>query len=694
LLPASADEFLHALLGNDPSLEPLKQLLIARTEGNPFFLEESVRTLVEAGVLVGERGAYRLAQALPTIQVPATVQAVLAARIDRLPPEEKRLLQTAAVIGTEVSLPLLQAIAELPEAALQGGLTHLQAAEFLYETRLFPEREYTFKHALTHEVAYSTLLQKRRHALHAQIVEALEALSPDRVAEQVERLARHALRGKVWAKALTYCRQAGTKAATRSANREAVMCIEQALTALQHLPKSRDTMEQGIDLRFDLRNALLPLAEHGRIFDSMREAEALCEALDDQHRLGRVFSYMARSFFAVGDHDRAVESGQHALAIAAALEDVGLQVVTNFYLGVIYQLSGDYRRAIAFLRQTVALLEGEPSRKRVGLPYLPSVFARSFLVRCLAELGEFAEGSTRGEEGCRIAEAVDQPWDLLVAYFGLGLLYLYKGELRTAIPILERGLSLCQASDIPEWFSSTASELGLAYALSGRLTEALRLLEESVQLAISIGRRGRQSLWVARLSEGYLLAGRLEDATNHAMSAFELSCEHKEQGHQALSRWLSSPIHHAQGLSCQPGAVGLSPSPPDVDRSSHISQKQPRGNDSHVQEGQAAPCKPRRQSQGRSLQRVAPTVPAAPLWQRHWPDPYRGAPSCASFTQSLCGLLEDLLLQGRHFTEDPPGGQDVLEFLLRQATQLCRACKGALPLPVEGNGTFDAQLWP
>src|SRR5262249_44106761 len=154
--------------------------LIARTEGNPFFLEESVRTLVETGVLVGERGAYRLAQALPTIQVPATVQAVLAARIHPLPPDDKRLPQTAAVIGTEVPLALLQAIAELPEDAVQRGLAHLQAAEFLYETRLFPEREYTFKHALTHEVAYNSLLLERRRVLHARIVEALDALVGDR----------------------------------------------------------------------------------------------------------------------------------------------------------------------------------------------------------------------------------------------------------------------------------------------------------------------------------------------------------------------------------------------------------------------------------------------------------------------------------------------------------------------------------
>src|SRR5262249_11508183 len=134
LPPASADELLQALLGDDPSLVPLKPLLIARTAGNPFFLEESVRTLVETGGLVGEPGAYHLAQALPTIQVPATVQAILAARIDRLPPENKHLLQTAAVIGTDVPFALLRAIADVPEEALHRGLAHLQAAEVLYET--------------------------------------------------------------------------------------------------------------------------------------------------------------------------------------------------------------------------------------------------------------------------------------------------------------------------------------------------------------------------------------------------------------------------------------------------------------------------------------------------------------------------------------------------------------------------------
>jgi tetratricopeptide (TPR) repeat protein len=180
LPPESAQELLRALLGDGADLAPLKRLLVARTEGNPFFLEESVRTLVETGPLAGERGAYRLTRRIDHLQIPGSVQAILAARIDRLAPEDKRLLQAAAVIGKDVPLPLLLAIADASEQEMCGGLGRLGAAEFLYETRLFPDLEYTFKHALTHEVAYGSLLHDRRRELHARIARAIENLSPDR----------------------------------------------------------------------------------------------------------------------------------------------------------------------------------------------------------------------------------------------------------------------------------------------------------------------------------------------------------------------------------------------------------------------------------------------------------------------------------------------------------------------------------
>jgi class 3 adenylate cyclase/tetratricopeptide (TPR) repeat protein len=541
-LPAeSALDLLRGLLGEHAALAALAPVLIQRTQGNPFFLEESVQTLVETQVLVGERGAYRLAHALPSIQVPATVQAVLAARIDRLPPDEKRLLQTAAVVGTEVPLSLLQAIAACPEEALHHGLAHLQAAEFLYETHLFPDREYTFKHALTHEVAYGSLLQERRRMLHARIVAALEALAGDRLAEQVERLAHHALRGEVWDKAVAYCRQAGTKAAEHSAYREAVTYIEQALQALPHLPEGRETLEQAIDLRLDLRQAFFALTAHRPMFDPLREAEVLAEALGDQRRLGYVSAYLSQYFWAMGDQERALVSGQRALACAETLGDVPLQGIATLYLSQACTTLGEHQQAIAYSRRSVASFEGEQRRERCGLPYLPSVFSRSLLSNYLALAGAFAESIAVGEEGVQIAEATDHPLSRMAAYNGIGFPYVYKGDVHRAIPILERGLALCQAANIPPW-PILSSSLGTAYALCGRVTDALPLLEQAVAHGNAVGLLANQPLFIAYLSQGYLLAGRWEEATQSAQRALELARAHRARGHEAHALYVLGDV--------------------------------------------------------------------------------------------------------------------------------------------------------
>jgi class 3 adenylate cyclase/tetratricopeptide (TPR) repeat protein len=561
-LPAvSAHELLHALLGDDPSLAPLKELLIVRTEGNPFFLEESVRTLVETGVLVGTPGAYRLTpqvgaarrgrpevgnhRGLPLpldIQVPATVQAVLAARIDRLPPEEKRLLQTAAVLGMEVPLALLQAIAELPEEALHRGLTHLQASEFLYETRLFPEREYTFKHALTHEVAYCSLLQERRRTLHTRIVEALETLTGDHLANQVERLADHAVRGEVWDKALLYCRQAGTKAMERSACREAVGCYEQALAALEHLPEQRELHEQAIDLRLNLRNAHTVLGQHERILHDLRSAETLAEALDDQRRLGRVSVYMAQHFLIVGQYDRAMASGQRALALAAASGDSRTHIQANNCLGMVYFSQGDYRQAMAACRRVMALLEGERRYERYGEAAFLAVLSRTFLSFSLAEVGTFAEGMAVGEAGLRIAEAVQHPISLVVAYRGVGQPYLRQGKLHQALPVLERAVGLCEDADLPFHFSLLAPDIGAAYVLDGRVDEAVQLLERALEQATSRSTMPIRMLQLSTLGEAHLHAGRLEEAHTLVARALEYCRTQQARGHEAYVQRLLGDI--------------------------------------------------------------------------------------------------------------------------------------------------------
>jgi predicted ATPase len=236
-LPAeSAAALLEALLGEDPGLVTLKQLLVKR--GNPFFLEESVRTLVETKTLAGERGRYRLMQPAQTIHVPATVQVMLAARIDRLPPEDKHLLQVASVVGKEVPIALVPAIADVPEEALRRDLTCLQAAEFLYETRLFPDLEYTFKHALTHEVAYQSLLKIAREQYHGRIAQVLEERFPETTHTRPEWLAHYTQAART-EQAIAYWQRAGAKALQRSANVEAVSHLGMALELLKTQPDTR-----------------------------------------------------------------------------------------------------------------------------------------------------------------------------------------------------------------------------------------------------------------------------------------------------------------------------------------------------------------------------------------------------------------------------------------------------------------------
>jgi class 3 adenylate cyclase/tetratricopeptide (TPR) repeat protein len=546
LPPASADELLQALLGDDASLTPLKGLLITRTEGNPFFLEESVRTLVETGVLVGTPGAYRLAKPLQGMPVPATVQAVLAARIDRLPPEDKHLLQTAAVIGTDVPFVLLQAIADVPEEVLHRGLAHLQAAEFLYETRLFPEPEYTFTHALTHEVSYSILLLERRRGLHARLVEALEALTPERVAEQVERLAHHALQGEVWDKAVTYCQQAGARAQDRAAFREAVASFEQALQSLAHLPEDGDTRRLAIDLRLALGGPLRPLGEFGRLLALVGEAEVLARALDDRARLGRVLANMGQLHRITGDNASATAAGQQALELASELGESALQMQAAYFLGQTYSAIGDFSRAAELQRWNVEAADREADTPSANMRSQ----SRARLATILGALGEFAEGRQHGEEALRLATLEGRGQIPVIAHGSLGNLYLAQGDLEHASRVLEQGLTLCRASGNRDWLSQNAACLGSAYALQGRIAEGCALLEEAISESIRTGAR-QNSNWIARLSEVCRLAGRGEEAWQHARQALDLARQLKARGAEAFA------LH-------QLGAVQAHSDPPDA----------------------------------------------------------------------------------------------------------------------------------
>jgi len=514
--------------------ETQRRALVAQAEGNPFFLEELAWHAVE-------QGGWDAPES-----VPETVHAVLAARIDRLPPEEKHLLQTAAVIGPEVPVPLLQALAEYSEAALQRGLAHLQAAEFLHETRLFPEPVYSFKHALTHEVAYSSLLQARRRTLHARIVEILEAFSPGRLAEQGDRLAHHALRGEVWDKAVTFCQQIGTRANDHAAFGEARVAFEQALKALAHLHEDGDTRVMAIDLRLAMGDVLTPLGEHGRRLTLLGEAEALARALDDRARLGRVLVRRGDVLRVTGDTNSAIAAVQQALELAVELGERALEVQASHFLGRAYYVLGDFSQAAELMRWNMEAADRESSPPSAQY----RIRSQAWLAWTLSELGAFTESRRHGEEALRLANLVGRGVTPITAHGNLGHLCLAQGDLEYAVRVLDQGQALCHASGNRTLWRQIAGDLGYALALQGRLAEGRVLLEEAISESIRTGARQSPN-WIARLSEVCRLAGLGEEAWQHARQALDLARQQKVRGEEARA------LH-------QLGAVHAHADPPEV----------------------------------------------------------------------------------------------------------------------------------
>ncbi len=553
LPPESAEELLLNLLGDDSSLEPLFSLLIERAQGNPLFLEESVRTLVETGALMGEPGSRRLTKALPAIKVPATVHSLIDARIDRLPPQEKSLLQTASIIGKNVSFSLLQTVSELSEDELCRCLSDLQAAEFLYETSLFPELEYTFKHSLTLEVAYGSLLHEKRRALHGRVAEALEKLAGDQLDEYIERLAHHTFNGEIWDKASIYLQQAGEKTMARSANQDAANYFEQLLATLQRLPKTRETLEKGVDVRLDLRNALLLLGENDRMLQYLHEAETLSVALEDHGRLGKVSSCLSNYYWRAGMPDKAIASGERILGLLERFGDLDLKVLTNYRLSRAYHALGDLERAIEFAKVVVRTLEGDLLYERLGMAGLPSVLSRCVLALSLSAGGKFTEGLAYGEEGVQIADKAKQAFSQAVAYFSVGFLHLRKGEFDNAIQSLKRSLEVCRDENITIRAPRSAAALGYAYTLSsahGTSSESLDLLEESVKKADSLNFMNFQALQVTWLGGAYLQDGKHDKAMECGERALVLSREHKERGNEGWALRLLGEIHsHADFMN-------------------------------------------------------------------------------------------------------------------------------------------------
>ena len=534
LSPGSTQALLDGLLGPGADLLSLKALLAGHTDGNPFFLEETVHALVETNVLGGERGAYRLLKPLDAIRIPERVQAVLAARIDRLPQETKAFLQAGAVIGKDVPVALLERISGLPHEDIVRGLAELEAAEFLQTSSLFPELRYSFRHALTHDVAYASLLREQRRVLHARIVDAIEALYPDRRAEHVESLAHHAREAEQWPAAVGYLREAARKALARSANREAVSFLESALDALRHLPESRETFAEAVDVRLDLHPPLLQVGRLETIRTLSEEAAAMAEQLGDDARLSRACTHLTNYHYLRGEPDRALQYGRRCLAIAERAGDEALATLAYRYMGQCHHAQGRYPEAAALFERALATLDTD---RLADAPAALTSYVAScgWLAFTLAEQGEFDQAERLMERARALAQTSRHPYSEAIASTLTGLVWAAHGDAAHATEPLSRSLALCRERQLTIWQPIPSSLLGLCLVNLGRAAEGMPLLEESVRLSEDLGVRAYAARWMTHLGEGLLAGDDQEQAATTARRALDLARGHDEAGHEALA---------------------------------------------------------------------------------------------------------------------------------------------------------------
>ncbi len=506
----SAGEMLTTLLSDGTELGPLKRLIIERTEGNPFFMEETVQVLLDEGALV-RNGTVKLTKALGELRIPPTVQGILAARIDRLPTDEKELLQTLAVMGKEFRLALVKRVAGKPDDALQRMLADLQLGEFIYEQPAFPDIEYTFKHALTQEVAYNSLLAERRKLLHERAGAALEAMFAEQLEDHLSELAHHYSRSDNVAKAVDYLRRASKQAVERSAYSEAAADLKAAITFAGRLPEGPDRLR--IELALHTTDGSVTTVLHG--IGSQEREHALTRTCEISERLGDMASLLRGSIFlsllyiARGDPVRAREICSRHLELA---EQSGVEEIlapAHWIIQLSTFFSGDLNETRRLSREWRERFEAEPQGAfPINLP--AEVLGHTALVVHL--LGGISEALKLGQESLERARILKQPFTLGMVLVTVGWLYQVRREPETVREIAEAAMAIGEEHGFPEWLEWGRWLHGWALGELGDIERGVAEMEAGIAGFVPIGGVPRQAFTAAMLAKGYEKVGRIDQA--------------------------------------------------------------------------------------------------------------------------------------------------------------------------------------
>jgi len=481
-----ASELLTFLLGNDSSLKPLASLISQKTEGTPFFMEEVVQTLAEEGMLRGERGIYHLAQAPTALHISPTVQGVLAARIDRLGTAEKALLQHLAVIGREFLLSLVRQVVSQSEEELYRLLAALQSKEFLYEQPAFPEVEYLFKHALTQEVAYGSLLQERRKVLHEQIARAIEALHPAKLEDHYSELAHHYSRSGNTQKAVDYLQLAGQQAVQRSANAEAIAQFNAALELLKTLPDAPKHTQQELDLQVTLGPALITTKGYGapEVEKAYSRARELCQQLGETPQLFPVLYGLSTFYTVRGELQTARELGEQLLRLAQRAQDPALLLEAHVTLGYTLFWLGELVPSREHPEQGLALYD--PQQHRV-LAVLyggvdPGMTCLTLGAWVLWMLGYPDQALQRSREAITLAQELSQPQSLGWTLSCSAMFHYFRRERQAAQERAEAAITLSTEQGLPQWLAFGTIIRGWALAEQGQVEEGIAHLHQGMRL--------------------------------------------------------------------------------------------------------------------------------------------------------------------------------------------------------------------
>jgi predicted ATPase len=485
-----AQELLTALLGEEssPERDVLQQLILEKTEGNPFFIEELVQTLAEEGILTGERGAYRLERSPSELHVPATVQGVLAARIDRLPTEEKDLLQTLAVIGKEFSFGLIRRVAEQSEDHLYRGLSHLRAAEFIYEQPAFPEPEYTFKHALTQEVAYQSMLVERRGALHERTGKGIEEMYSDALDVHYGELAHHYERTNNTPKAVEYLYLAGQQAVDRSTYAEATAQLHKGVELLAALPDTRERAQQELLMQLALGEALTATESYSAPETERAHLRArdLAKQVRDTPALFRALRGLFSAHLVRSELDKARELAEYLLHLARETRDPAHRVVAHEAIAETSYWRAEFSQAREQLEKVVRQYDPAEYRRLeyAGAFGHPGVFGLNYLGATLWHLGYPDQALRRTQEALALAREASGPFDEARALNWCNRVHAMRGEWQATLDGAEALITLSTEHGFPSYVGSGTLARAWVLANQGEIREGItttRAMAEAIR---------------------------------------------------------------------------------------------------------------------------------------------------------------------------------------------------------------------